>query len=215
MANKEKASQEFVPIKEVRDGVLVLDDGSLRGILLTSSVNFALKSLDAQQAIIYQFQNFLNSLDFSVQIAIQSKRLDIRPYLALMEERYRAQLTDLMKIQVREYIEFVRTFTENSNIMSKSFFIVVPYSPAIMQGKSFIPSGLFGRKQTAKEKTQDERKLFEEQRLQLLQRMSIVEQGLLRMGLRSIQLGTEEIIELFYKIFNPGETDKPIQPEQQ
>ena len=84
-----------------------------------------------------------------------------------------------------------------------------------MQGKSFIPSGLFGRKQTAKEKTQDERKLFEEQRLQLLQRMSIVEQGLLRMGLRSIQLGTEEIIELFYKIFNPGETDKPIQPEQQ
>jgi len=124
MNKQSKAAQDFVPIKEVRDGVVILKDGSMRAVLMVSSLNFALKSQDEQESILFQFQNFLNSLDFSVQFFVQSRELDIRPYLNLLEERYRAQTEDLMRIQVREYIGFVKNFIENSDIMSKSFFIV-------------------------------------------------------------------------------------------
>ena len=112
-----KATQEFVPIKEVRDGIAILKDGSMRGIVLSSSLNFSLKSEDERRAIILQFQDFLNSLDFTVQISIQSRRLDIRPYIALLENRYKEQINELMKIQTREYIEFIRKFTETTNII--------------------------------------------------------------------------------------------------
>jgi hypothetical protein len=84
---KSDATQNFVPIKEVRDGIVILKDGSMRALLMTSSLNFALKSEDEQQSIIFQFQNFLNSLDFSIQIFLQSRRLDIRPYIALLENQ--------------------------------------------------------------------------------------------------------------------------------
>src|SRR6185369_5879157 len=100
-AASSKTTQEFVPIREIRDGVVILKDGSMRSLVLASSLNFALKSGDEQNAIISQFQNFLNSLDFSVQIFIQSKNLDIRPYIALLESRYKEQLTELMRIQTR------------------------------------------------------------------------------------------------------------------
>jgi hypothetical protein len=203
-----KATQEFVPIKEVRDGIAILKDGSMRGIVLSSSLNFSLKSEDERRAIILQFQDFLNSLDFPVQISIQSRRLDIRPYIALLEDRYKEQMNDLMKIQTREYIEFIRKFTETTNIMTKSFFIVVPYDPALINIKKGA-GGFFKKTSTAEEKVRDENN-FEENRTQLEQRVSVVEQGLSRCGIRVIRLGTEEVIELFYKIFNPGETDKPI-----
>src|SRR5437868_11930804 len=127
-----QATQEFVPIKEVRGGVVILKDGSLRALLMASSINLALKSNDEQQAIIGQFQNFLNSLEFSVQFFVESRDLDIRPYIALLEERYVAELDDLMKIQIREYIAFIKDFTERANIMAKNFFIIVPYDPAII-----------------------------------------------------------------------------------
>lgn len=210
-------TQEFVPIKEVRDGVVVLKDGSLRAVLLTSSVNFALKSEDEQKSIIFQFQNFLNSLDFPIQIFLQSRKLDIRPYVAILEERYKEQTNDLLKIQTREYIEFVKTFTESSNIMTKSFFVIVPYSATIIETKkgvggniSSLSGGLIGGGKAPDEAKKDATEQFEEYRTQLEQRISVVEQGLTRVGVRVVQLGTEEVIELFYKIFNPGELDKPI-----
>ncbi|MFA6536411.1 MAG: hypothetical protein WC250_03715 [Candidatus Paceibacterota bacterium] len=206
-ASSSETTQGFVPIKEVRDGIAVLKNGGLRAILLASSLNFALKSADEQQAIISQFQNFLNSLDFSVQIFIQSRRLDIRPYIALLESRYKEQLSDLMKIQTREYIEFIKNFTENTSIMSKSFFVVIPYTPSVLGSGS---KGLLGRK-TEKVTPQTSMENFEEDRSQLDQRISVVAQGLTRSGIRVVQLGTEEVIELFYKIFNPGESEKPIQ----
>lgn len=203
-----KPTQAFVSIKEIRDGAILMKDGSMRGILLASSLNFALKSADAQEAIILQFQNFLNSLDFSVQIFVQSRKLDIRPYLALLEERYKEQVGDLLKIQTREYIGFIRNFTESANIMSKSFFVVVPFAPTLMdQKKGGLLKGVFGGKQTSEERTE----AFEENRSQLEQRLAVVEQGLIRCGIRAVKLGTEEIVELFYKLFNPGETEKPMQ----
>lgn len=204
-----KATQEFVPIKEVRDGVITLKDGTMRAIVLASSLNFSLKSDDERNAIIMQFQDFLNSLDFYVQISIQSRRLDIRPYLALLEERYKVQMNDLMKIQTREYIEFIKKFTESTNIMTKSFFIVVPYDPAMINMKGGVTSGFF-KKKSVEEQAQNKRASFEENRMQLEQRVSVVEQGLSRCGIRVVRLGTEEVIELFYKIFNPGDTEKPI-----
>ncbi len=204
-----KATQEFVPIKEVRDGVVILKDGSMRGVVLASSLNFSLKSDEERNAIIMQFQDFLNSLDFYVQISVQSRRLDIRPYLALLEDRYKEQINDLMKIQTREYIDFIKKFTETTNIMTKSFFIVVPYDPAIINIKGGVGLGLL-KKRSASEQAESNQSSFEENRTQLEQRVSVVEQGLSRCGIRVVRLGTEEVIELFYKIFNPGDTEKPI-----
>ena len=208
MSRQSKATQEFVEVKEVRDGIVVLKNGSLRSILMTSSVNFALKSADEQTSLFFQFQNLLNSLHFSVQIFIQSRKLDIRPYIALLEERHKAQVTDLMRIQIREYIEFIKNFTESANIMSKSFFVVVSYSPSAFSSKGGV-MGIIKNKGKDLE-LKDKNKSFEEDRTQLEQRMSVVEQGLLRTGVRSARLGTEETIELLYKMFNPGELEKPI-----
>jgi type IV secretory pathway VirB4 component len=204
-----KATQEFVPIKEVRDGIVILKDGSMRGVVLASSLNFSLKSDDERNAIMLQFQDFLNSLDFPVQISIQSRRLDIRPYIALLEDRYKEQVNELMKIQTREYIEFIKKFTETTNIMTKSFFIVISYDPAFVNIKSSIGGGIF-KKKSASDEVRKKQLGFEENRTQLEQRVSVVEQGLVRCGIRVIRLGTEEVIELFYKIFNPGDTEKPI-----
>ncbi|MDO8728873.1 MAG: hypothetical protein Q7K26_03155 [bacterium] len=209
MPSKTSATQEFIPIKEVRDGIVLLKNGDMRSILLCSSLNFALKSEDEKQAILFQFQDFLNSLDFSIEIVVQSRKLDIRPYIALLEERGQAQTNNLMKIQVREYIEFIKSFTENTNIMTKNFFIVVPYSPAILTTSQSSMASRFGFG-TKKEQAAATEASFDENRSQLEERLSVVEQGLIRTGIRVAHLGTEEIIELFYKAFNPGETEKPI-----
>lgn len=208
MALNAKTTQEFVPIKEIRQGVIVLKDDSLRAVVMASSLNFALKSADEQQSIIMQFQNFLNSLDFSIQIFIQSRKLDIRPYIALLENRLKEQMSDLLKIQTREYIGFIKNFTENSNIMTKTFFVVVPYTPAALSAGGV--GDLLGKKKTAEENAEKKIESFEEHRSQLEQRVGVVTQGLVRCGIRSVELGTEEVVELFYKIFNPGDTEKPI-----
>ena len=210
MAAVSQSTQDFVPIKEIRDGIVVLKDGSLRSVIMASSVNFALKSDDERTSILLQFQNFLNALDFSIQIFVQSRRLDIRPYLALLEQRKKEQVNDLMKIQTQEYVEFIKKFTDSTNIMTKNFFVIVPYSAAILNKKGKLDTLLKrkGNKETAVDRANTS---FEENRTQLEQRMAIVEQGLVRSGIRIARLGTEEVTELFYKLFNPGETEKPVQ----
>ncbi len=206
-----KTTQSFVPIHEIRDGIIILKDGGMRAVVLASSMNFALKSADEQNSILMQFQNFLNSLDFSIQIFAQSKKLDIRPYVALLEDRYKEQIGDLMKVQVREYIEFIKTFVESTNIMSKSFFIIIPFDAPILNTSknplNKLAPNLSSQKNTGV--VSDEQ--FDEYRSQLEQRVAVVEQGLVRCGIRVAELGTEEVVELFYKLFNPGETEKPIQ----
>jgi len=186
---------------------VILQDGSFRAVVMTSSINFALKSNDEQTAIIYQFQNFLNSLNFSIQIMAESRRLDIRPYINLLQVVYKDQKNELLKIQTKEYIEFIKSFTESVNIMTKTFFVVVPYTPSIITTKKGVFSGLM---QKTKNQKLENSENFEENRTQLLQRMEVVVQGLSRMGVRGVPLGTEELIELYYKIFNPGEIEKPI-----
>ncbi len=210
-----RPTQEFIPFKEIRDGIVVLKDGSYRSVIMTSSLNVALKSQEEQEAIAEQFQNFLNSLEFMIQFAVESRRLDIRPYIALLEDREKEQVNELMKIQTREYINFIKNFTEMTNIMSKTFFVVVPYTPTVVTG--IQKRGVFGIGGTGSH-SRDEAKEwleeFEEVKTQIEQRVAIVEQGLSRVGIRLVQLGTEELIELFYKIFNPGELEKPVQLDQ-
>ncbi len=212
MATIGAPTQQFVPVKEVHDGIVVLKDGALCSVMLVSSINLSLKAYDEQRAVLMQFQNFLNTLDFPIEIVIQSRRYDIRPYILTLENRLREQSEQLLQIQTREYIDFIQSFSDQVNIMRKSFFIVVPYIPPILSQKGGISKVFsFLKGSTAAQTVAD----FEEQRTQLEERMSVVEQGLTRLGLRLAQLGTQEIIELLYKTFNPGETTSQAKEQPQ
>ena len=204
-----QSTQDFVPIKEIRGRVVILKDNSMRMVLMASSVNLALKSEDEQRATLLQFQNFLNSLDFSVQFCVQSRKFDIRPYITLLEEQKKKQTSDLMKIQVSEYIAFVKQFTESVNVMTKTFFIVITYAPTTLTLKNV--GGLMGffRKKDEEGASRVALEAFEEHKAQIEQRAGVVEQGLASAGIRVAPLGAEELVELFYKIFNPGELEKP------
>ena len=128
MATPNPASQDFVAIRDIKDGIVILKNGQICKVLLASSVNFALKSQDEQRAILFQFQNFLNTLDFSLQIYVQSRRLNIEPYLTMLAGRGDSQDNDLMRIQLSEYITFIRSFVTDVDVMSKNFFVIVPYT---------------------------------------------------------------------------------------
>ncbi len=212
MALKAKATQEFVPIKEVRDGIIVLKDGGLRAIVLANSVNLSLKSSDEQKATILQFQSFLNTLDFPIQISVQSRRLDIRPYLLLLENRMKVQSEPLLKLQTKEYMNFITSFTESVNIMTKSFFVVVPYTHTVLKSDTGVMDRLFNRRSKEEEKVLKQED-FEEKKSQLEQRVGVIQQGLSRCGIKSAELGTEEVVEVFYKVFNPGEVEGKIRLE--
>lgn len=193
-------TQDFVSIKDIRDGVVLLKSGQMCSVLLASSVNFALKSTDERQAILQQFQTFLNTLDFSLQIFVQSRRLNINPYLELLATREVSQDNDLMRIQLREYIEFIRTFTTEVDIMEKNFYVVVPYSPGPINLTKGITSMFTGKPQTTNLPADQQ---FEEHRIQLDQRVSLVEGGLSGVGVKTVALKTDDLVELFYHVYNP------------
>lgn len=203
-------SQIVIDIEEVRDGVIVMKDHSLRALLMTSSLNFALKSQDEQTAISMQYQSFLNSLDFPVQFFILSRKLDIAPYLETLKEAEKKQTSDLLKVQITEYVEFIKTFVQASSIMSKSFYIVVPFnSPSAAEASGISKLFSFGRSKAPK--TLDPA-TFEEYKTQLWQRVDQVVGGIMRAGIRAAPLNTEELIELFYGLYNPGESDRGKPP---
>jgi len=199
------ATQQFVPVKEIRNGIIMLKGGGYRGVLICSSINFGLKSAEEQHAITLGFQSFLNTLDFSIQIVVNSRQMDLRPYLALLQEKSAEQKTELMRIQLHEYIEFVRSFTDQANIMTKSFYVIVPYSPHFSATETV---GFLRRGSAAKSAGAETS--FEEERAQLEQRLTFVGGGLATIGVRAVPLGTEEAIELLYRSFNPGELENPI-----
>lgn len=195
-------TQDFVSIRDIKDNVVLQKNGQMSMVLLASSVNFALKSLDEQRAILLQFQNFLNTLDFTLQIYIQSRKLNIEPYLELLGGLDNKQDNDLMRIQLREYIEFIRTFTEDVDVMSKNFFVVIPYTPVKINLTKNI-TNLFSPKETNALLPDDNQ--FEEHRIQLEQRVGIVSEGLSRVGVRTIALQKDDLVELFYHIYNPSD----------
>ena len=211
MARSTPAAQEFVPLKEIRDDIAILKDGSMRAILMVSSINFALKSQDEQHAILAQFQSFLNTLDFSLQIYVQSRRLNIQPYLELLRTREPAQDNDLIRVQLREYIGCVENLTIEVEIMTKSFFVVIAYTPSSINLSGGISGiGNVFRTKSASEADTESLARFDEDRTQIEQRIAVVTQGLNRIGVRTVTLGTNEIIELFYHLFNPEEHNKAL-----
>lgn len=209
-----KPTQAFVPVKEIRNGVVVLKDGGYRGILMCSSINFALKSEDEQRAIIGGFQTFLNTLDFSVEIVVHSRKMDIRPYLKTLEGLADTQTTELMRIQLREYVAFIRNFIEGSDIMTKTFYVIVPYTPGVVNKVRPDISLPFLGAQPQGSTSSAGGDSFDEHRVQLEQRMALAMNGLSASGVRAVPLGTEEIIELLYRSFNLGELENPIRLTQ-
>ena len=199
------SATQFLAIDTIREDVVVLKAGGLRVILMASSLNFALKSADEQDAITFQYQNFLNSLDFSLQFVIHSRKLNIAPYIDSLRARQKEEDNELLKIQINEYIDFITSFVEMSNIMSKTFYVVIPFTPSILDQKGIASSLLSMFKSTP---TATDIGSFEEQKNQLWQRMDAVVSGLRRIGIRSVPLNTEELVELFYGLYNPTEFEK-------
>ncbi len=197
-----KSAQEFVDIAEIKDGVVVLKNGSLRAVLMVSSVNFDLKATQEQEAIVAAYQNFLNSLDFPIQIIINSRKLDINPYLELLDEKEKIQENELLRHQINEYRNFVKNLVSTANIMAKKFYIIVPFALTEAKGEGFIDRiriALNPRQVMAEKRMQ-----FENYKSQLWQRVNHIMAGLEGTGIRMIPLDTEELIELYYNAYNPG-----------
>lgn len=202
MPTSHTSTQDFVSIRDIKDNVVIQENGQMRMVVLASSVNFALKSVEEQRAILSQFQSFLNTLDFDLQIYIQSRKLNIEPYLELLKSLDEKQDNNLMRIQVREYIEFIRTFTKDIDVMSKNFFVVIPYSPSKVDFSKGITNIFSPKKRSTG--TANERN-FEEHRIQLEQRVGLVTSGLARVGVRSITLQKDDLVELYYHLYNPAD----------
>lgn len=197
-------AQNFVPIKNIKDGILYMDDNRIKVILTSSSLNLSLKGEEEQAAIIGQFQGFLNSLDFPIQIHVESRRVDIKPYLLSLEKRQEEITEELMKNQIREYRQFIKTFAEKTNIMNKRFFIVIDYDHGEVVADVSGAGGILSKFGVGAKTVELGAKEEEEWRTQLEQRVSVVAGGLSGLGLQVNVLGTEELIELFYKIYNPS-----------
>ena len=202
MSSAKSATQDFVSIRDIKDNVIIQKNGQMRMVLLASSINFALKSVDEQRAILLQFQSFLNTLDFDLQIYIQSRRLNIEPYLELLKGLEGKQDNDLMRIQLREYIEFITTFTKDIDVMSKNFFVVIPYSPSKVDFSKGITDLFTAKKNSAGTPNETQ---FEEHRIQLEQRVGLVTAGLARVGVRTITLQKDDLVELYYHLYNPAD----------
>lgn len=215
MANKEASStQEFVDIERIFSDALVLKTGGLRRVLLVSGINIELKSEEEQNIIYLEYQNFLNSLDFSLQIVIHSRKLNIQGYLKMLEDRETEELDDLLKNELAEYREFVRSFVAENDIMTKNFFVVVPYDPINIAVKSaftnLLPRALLRSKQPrvgAEEGTEMSEDM-QKNLVQLNQRVEHVINGLHSVGLRAVALNNEELTELFYNLYNPESVEK-------
>ncbi|MEK7089342.1 MAG: hypothetical protein AAB920_00815 [Patescibacteria group bacterium] len=203
MAEVSIPTQQFVDIKEVRDGVAYLKSGGIRKILIVGGVNFDLKSEAEQVTILNSFQNFLNTIDFSIQLFIHSRKVNVDAYLAKMKQREEQEENALLKIQIAEYAEFIRSFVDQNAIINKTFFVIVPYEGSSIQKSSFNLLDMF-KKQTKVEANQSEQAALE----QLEHRVSEVTDGLEQVGLHVTQLDTDEIVELFYNMYNPQLTEK-------
>jgi type IV secretory pathway VirB4 component len=207
MAEVSLPTQKFVEVKSIKDGVVSLKDGGLRKILIVSGVNFDLKSEEEQTLILSSFQNFLNTLDFSVQFFIHSRKINVSDYLEFLKTRKEEEKNELLKIQIEEYAEFIRSFVEENPIISKTFFTIVPYSPVKITAHAKGLLGLFKKTPEKKEKEaseEQERKNVE----QLNRRVEQVTNGLEQIGLRVTALEDEELTELYYNLYNPQLVEK-------
>ena len=212
----ENATQSFLEIQDIREGVLLLKNNSIRGVLMVSSINFALKSEEEQTAIVYAFQAFLNSLDFFCQIVIQSRNINITPYLDSLKDLEERQTNDLLRKQTASYREFIKKMVVGDTVMTKNFYVVVPYSMTEIFGvrgmaKQFDILKQFSKEQQPNQPMKDDE--FQRCKTQLWQRMEYLAMGLRRCGLEAVPLTTPELIELFWAIHHPDQAEIGYYPE--
>jgi len=199
-------TKSLIAIKDIKSNTVILNDGSLRQILMVSGINFYLKSEEEQQVILSAYQNFLNSLEFPIQIIIHSRKVNIENYIHLLNEVKAKEKSPLLQNQLEEYIEFIKSFVKENAIMSKSFFVVVPYYPVnIIQTTSSLVSKipLFSKEKSTPQKNLNEDESFQQSLTQISQRTSQIIDGLNAIGLDAVLLNDEQLIELFYNFYNP------------
>jgi len=199
--NSVPSTQHSMPLAEIKSDTLVMKDGTLRAILMVSSINFALKNEDEQNAIVSAYVSFLNSLEYPLQIIIQSRKLNIKPYLEKLVKREREQTNDLLRTQIADYRSFVAELVQLGNIMNKNFFIVVPYDPLSNKKRSFWSRLSEVANPAITVKLKEAR--FMQRKHDLDRRVRIVESGLSGMNLEVARLDTQSLIELLYNTFNP------------
>ena len=201
------ATQQFVDIAEIKNGIVILKNGGMRRVLMVSGINFDLKSEEEQGIVLYAFQNFLNMLDFSMQFVIHSRKMNIDAYLENLKKREEQEENELLRNQISEYSEFIKSFVEQNAVMAKTFFVVVPYDPIQITGVATdLLSGLkFWEKKKEKNKKDED---GEQKAIQLNQRTEQVTDGLNQIGLRAVALNNEELIELFYNYYNPAKIER-------
>ncbi len=208
-SKEEESTQKFLNIQGIRDGVIILKSKALRSIVMCSSINFSLMSEDEQKGKIFAYQDFLNSLNFPVEIVIQSRKLNISRYLEKVKEAERMQENELLRMQTAEYHEFIKSLVELSNITSNHYYMVVPYSPAGIEATRSIMDKIKGLISPAKEVKKDIEG-FKKQKEELSLRINTVVNGLSGVGIQAAPLNTQEVVELFYSWYNPGESTTQI-----
>lgn len=199
------STQQYLDIAEIKDDVVIMKDGTLRAVLLVSSINFALKSEDEQNAVINSYVMFLNNLNFMLEIVIQSRELDIDNYINYLQEKEKQQINKLLKLQTSEYIEYIKELTAMGKIMNKRFFVVVPYNPLSDKQKGFFSLLKEAIKPATSIKLKE--KSFRRYQEMMSRRLDSVMGGLESMGVSVARLDTQSLIELYYKTYNP-ETSK-------
>lgn len=199
------STQQYLNIGEIKDDTVIMKDGTLRAVLLVSSINFALKSEDEQNAVIDSYVRFLNNLAFTLQIVIQSRELDIDSYLEYLKDREKEQTNKLLKIQTADYIEYIKELTSLGKIMNKRFYVIVPYNPLSDKHKSF--GNLLSEALKPATIIKLKEKTFRSYQEMLARRVDSVIGGLESMGVSVARLDTQSLIELYYKTYNP-ETSK-------
>jgi len=207
----EPSTADLIQIRELRDGVLVLKDGSLRAVVKVSAINFELRSSDEQHGILQQFGSFLNSIDFPIQMIAHSRRYDISTYLASVQTASEQLTNELLKVQATEYIRFVGELSDLANIMQKNFYVVLPLTIIpTTQSKGFFDGfkDMFKKSPTAQGFTSQQLAGY---KAQLQQRADLIIGGLSGMGLRGSMLGQDELVALFNDVYNPV-VPAPTQP---
>lgn len=195
------STEKYLDIAEIRDDMVILKDGTVRAVLLVSSINFALKSSEEQEAIIQAYMTFLNSLEYPIQIVIQSRRMNIDGYMDRLREQERNMENELLRNQVKDYRSFVNELVELGQIMQKSFYVVVPYDPLTNKKKNFFTRLKEALSPAAAAKLN--KKQLADRIEQISRRIEITKGQLGSMGLNSARLDTQGLIELYYNVYNP------------
>jgi hypothetical protein len=206
-ASNSNTTQNSLLVSELREGMAIMGDGSFRAIVACKSINFDLMSSREREGVEFSYQNFLNALYFPIQIFVRSQRVDIGPYIDRLVSIRRSQDNMLLNVLMDDYINFIDVLSQEANIMDKSFFIVIPYYPAgdlnnvVTQSKGFF-NKLF-TKAPATTATKIDKATYDKAKDEIKNRVDSVMSGLFQLGVKSIQLNTKELGELYYNMYNP------------